>query len=81
VSGTIGVLHQMGEDIGIELDEQNKIIEEIDEDMQRTETRLTALTKRVNTTIKKSSDRCQIICIVILIIVIIFIVILFFIPF
>jgi hypothetical protein len=34
-----------------------RIIEEIDEDMQRTETRLTALTKRVNTTIKKSSGK------------------------
>ena len=26
VSGTIGVLHKMGQDIGIELDEQNKLV-------------------------------------------------------
>ncbi|XP_003389021.1 PREDICTED: syntaxin-6-like [Amphimedon queenslandica] len=81
VSNTIVVLHQMGEDIGIELDEQNKMIDEIDEDMQRTETRLTSLTKRVNTAIRKSSDRCQLICIVVLIIVIVLIVVMFFVPF
>ena len=32
-----------------------RMIDEIDEDMQRTETRLTSLTKRVNTAIRKSS--------------------------
>lgn len=72
VSGTIVVLHQMGQDIGVELDEQNKyvivllrhmtvmwcrIIEDIDEDMQRTETRISALTKRVNKAIRKSSGK------------------------
>ena len=81
VGGTMTVLHQMGQDIGIELDEQNKLIDEIDEDMQRTDTRLTSLTKRVNKAIRNSSDRCQLICIVILVIIIVIILVMFFVPF
>ena len=74
VGDTMTVLHQMGTDIGVELEEQNKwatiiivivivivvvvrLIDELDEDVQRTDTRLSSLTKRVNKAIKNSSGQ------------------------
>ena len=42
----------------------NRLIDEIDEDMQRTDTRLTSLTKRVNKAIRNSSGTLIIINII-----------------
>ena len=50
----------------------NRLIDEIDEDMQRTDTRLTSLTKRVNKAIRNSSGTLIIIIILLLIMIIMF---------
>ena len=44
-------------DIKLQLQYITRLIDEIDEDMQRTESRLSSLTKRVNTAIRKSSGK------------------------
>jgi chromosome segregation ATPase len=81
VGASIHTLKQIGETIGDELDSQQIMLEEMDKELDHTDSRLKALTSRVQTAIRKSGDKCQIITILVLIIILVIVVVFFFIPF
>ena len=57
------------------------MLEELDRELEHTDSRIQSLTARVNKAIKKSGSKCQLITIVVLVIVLIVVIIFFFIPF
>lgn len=81
VGTSVITLKRMGETIGDELDEQQVMLEEFENEMERTDSRLKSLTSRVEKAIRKSGDRCQIITILVLVIILIIVIALFFVPF
>jgi hypothetical protein len=57
VGSSIHTLKQIGETIGDELDSQQIMLEEMDKELDHTDSRLKALTSRVQTAIRKSGGK------------------------
>jgi chromosome segregation ATPase len=81
VSHSLHVLGQMGEEIGNELDDQNRMLDDLSHHMEHTDSRLTSLINRVDKISKKAGDKCQIATIVVLVIILVIVIVLFIIPF
>lgn len=81
VGQSVKTLKTMSVAIGNELDEQAVILEDFDRELEHTDSRLRALTKRVELAIKKTSGKLQLCCILILVLLIIVVIILFAVPF
>lgn len=79
VSGTIGVLKNMSERIGMELDEQSVMLDDFSHDMDNTQSRLDNVMKKLAKVSHMTSDRRQWCAIGILVAILFVIILLFFI--
>ncbi|XP_062515032.1 syntaxin-6-like [Corticium candelabrum] len=77
VGQSVGVLKQMGEQIGDELEEQAVMLDDLDNDMDRTDNKLKGVMRKVDRALKLSDDKKQCCVILVLVIIIVVIVILF----
>ncbi|XP_065828933.1 syntaxin-6-like [Oscarella lobularis] len=77
VGQSVGVLKQMGEQIGNELDDQAVMLDDLDQDLDNTQSKLTGVRKTVDRVIKMADDKKQCCIIITLIVVVLIIVILF----
>jgi len=59
ISQTVGHLGAMGEQIHSELLQQNRILDEMDDKVERTSARLTGVLRKVNKLLESTSDRVQ----------------------
>ncbi|KAM6921837.1 syntaxin-6 [Xenentodon cancila] len=78
VSGTIGVLKNMSEQIGMELEEQNEILDDFSQEMDHTQSRLDNVMKKLAKVSHMTSDRRQWCAITVLLGILLVVVILFF---
>ncbi|KAM4575432.1 syntaxin-6 isoform 1-T1 [Fundulus diaphanus] len=79
VSGTIGVLKNMSERIGMELDEQAVMLDDFGNEMDNTQSRLDTVMKKLAKVSHMTSDRRQWCAIGVLLLILLVIIILFFI--
>jgi len=74
----VGVLGEMGTTINTELEQQGRILEELDAGVDRTSGRLNAVMRRVNKLLESTSDRVQWCLIVVLVLILVGLVIIVF---
>ncbi|XP_061593500.1 syntaxin-6 [Cololabis saira] len=79
VSGTIGVLKNMSEQIGMELEEQSEILDDFGHEMDHTQSRLDNVMKKLAKVSHMTSDRRQWCAICVLLGILLVVVLLFFI--
>eukprot|EP00052_Salpingoeca_macrocollata_P003227 m.34876 g.34876 ORF g.34876 m.34876 type:complete len:244 (+) comp13138_c0_seq4:62-793(+) len=78
VTQAIGVLRQLGETIGDELDDQNEMLEEFDMEISSTQDRLSATLKKLDRTLHITKDGKQSCCICLLLIILLILIIVYF---
>eukprot|EP01135_Chromosphaera_perkinsii_P003922 Nk52_evm23s262 gene=Nk52_evmTU23s262 len=77
VGQQVGLLRNMGEDIGKELEEQRGMLDELDMDMDHTKHRLDNMLNKIDKVVQSTSDRAQNMCILGLIIALFALIIVF----
>eukprot|EP00118_Oscarella_pearsei_P024676 m.306573 g.306573 ORF g.306573 m.306573 type:complete len:251 (+) comp41361_c0_seq1:337-1089(+) len=77
VGQSVGVLKQMGEQIGNELDDQAVMLDELDEDLENTQSKLSGVRRTVDRVMKMADDKKQCCILLTLIIAVVILVILF----
>ena len=71
LSYTLGSLKQIGQDIQIEVSYQNELLDELDSDIERHQTRMDRMNRRLKEIMKSQSSKCLTLYIVILVIAIV----------
>ena len=78
VGKTVGVLKNIGQEIGRELEEQNVMLDDFDHEMDRTDSRLKTTLKKLDKVLDASKDKKQCCLILVLILILTILIIVYF---